>query len=148
MDISDLIAGAAFCLSAISIWLSLNARQEERHERDNDLINSLQAEYDSIRAQMSTMYRDDSWRPDPSNDYEWKPIESYWYLCYREWRLTKSSEGGRYSHLWESHFKPAIQAGYSHPPLRHVLHEMLKAGSMNGEYAQEFLADLKTIFNG
>lgn len=140
---------ATVLIAVFTAKLSLSQRRLEKEIREdaiNHKLYELQNSYQIIRVKMDKRYRQEDWRPLRNVYEEWGPIEEYWYFCYLEWLITRGPNSGKYKVLWESHIKDGIAAGLSHKPLRYVLSTLRKEGSMSLDYANDFINDLKVIY--
>jgi hypothetical protein len=114
-------------------------------EREEDLFNKFQADYEGIRARMDTRYRKDDWIPDREEKTVWGSLEEYWIFCFREWKITLGSPNRRYVNVWNDFIKGSIKAGLNHRPLRFVLATMRKEGSLSGDYAKGFIYEMDRL---
>lgn len=135
----------AFIFSILSLICSIVAisftwmnSRRAKQEAEVNLMLQLRADFETIRARMDTRYRDESWIPDRTDKAVWGPLEEYWYLCYREWRITR----GRYEKLWKDEISKGVKAGIKHRPLRYVLATIRNEGSLTDEYAGDFIEEL------
>jgi len=142
-----IVSLAALACSFIAIYLTGSNYRRLIKEREEDMLNAFQRDYEGIRAKMDKRYCDNGWRPDPHDKSIWEPYEEYWYFCYREWKITMGSTNGRYVNLWNDSIRDGVKAGLSHPPLRYVLATMLKRGSLLGDYAVGFVQEMNKLNN-
>lgn len=146
LAILSLIANIIVAIFTATTYLAqrnLAARLKE--DALNQKMHELQTQYSIIRAKMNIKYRQEEWRPSKDVSTEWCPIEEYWFFCFHEWLLTKGPNSNNFNNLWDDHIKVAIQAGLSHKPLRYVLREMRRDGTLSQEYANQFIEALKQL---
>jgi hypothetical protein len=127
---------------AVSIILAISVRQREEAAFEG----ILQGQYSQIRCRMDMRYRDEEWIPPRDDPAIWGPLEEYWYFCFSEYEITAKSPSGVYRKLWQNKLRVRVAAGLSHKPLRDVLVEIVRNGSMTGEYAKDFLKEMEAIY--
>jgi len=142
LDLSIIFSVLSLVCSIIAILFTWSNSRRLKQEAEANLLDQLQADYEVIRAKMSTRYRDEKWIPDRADKEIWGPLEEYWFFCYREWRITR----GCYVKLWQEYITKGIKAGLKHRPLRYVLATIRKEGSLTEEYARDFINELFAIY--
>ena len=148
---ADVLAVISPILSGISIVVSTFAAyyaKSARREAEVNMLNSLQSDYEAIRARMDTRYRQEKWRPSRDQSKEWTPFEEYWFFCLREWLLTKGGANQRFARLWDAHIGNAVKSGLRHAPLRFVLASMLADGTLDEGYTRGFVTELVRLHAG
>ena len=126
----------------VSILLAISVRQREEAAFEG----ILQGQYSQIRSRMDKRYRHEDWIPPKDDPAIWGPLEEYWYFCLSEYEITAKSTRGIYEKLWQNKLRDRVAAGLSHKPLRNVLVEIVKSGSMTGKYAKDFLNETENIY--
>ena len=136
----------AFVVSVVALAVSVVLALSVRRREEAAFEGILQGQYSQIRNRMDTRYRDESWTPPSEDPAIWGPLEEYWYFCLSEYEITEKSPGGVYRNLWRNKLRSRMSAGLSHKSLRHVLTEIVRKGSMRGEYAKDFLVEMEKIY--
>jgi hypothetical protein len=126
----------------VSIIVTISARQRE----EAALEGVLQGQYSQIRSRLDKRYRDENWAPSETDPDIWGPLEEYWYFCLSEYEITAKSPRGVYQKLWQKKLRDRVAAGLSHKPLRDVLVEIVRKGSMTEKYAKNFLNEMENIY--
>ena len=139
MEIIAVITSVAALIVSILLSIIVRSREEAGFE------GILQGQYSQIRNRMDSRYHDEGWIPPKDDPAVMKPLEEYWYFCFSEYEITAKSPHGVYQKLWKNKFRDRVAAGLSHKPLRNVLVEIVKSGSMTGKYAKDFLDEMESI---
>jgi hypothetical protein len=142
--VSAAISLVSLIVSAIAAYYARSATREA----EANMLNTLQSDYEAIRARMDSRYRQNDWRPTRAEPKEWVPIEEYWFFCLREWLLTKAGPNKRFAKLWDEHIRDGVKAGLRHPPLRFVLAAMLSDGTLDEGYTKGFTTESTRLHGG
>ena len=136
--VSAVVSVVSLVVSGVAAYYAHSAKREA----DLNMLNTLQSDYEAIRARMDMRYRLEAWRPNRARPREWAPLEAYWFFCLREWLLTKGNPNQRFASLWDDHIGAAVKAGVRHAPLRFVLAAMRTDGTLDEGYTNGFMAEL------